>query len=202
MVSRKKEEFLQGESKYKGPNRVVILLFVLVAVAGVATFVLLNQSSVTAVQRWEGGNYNIGKSRDYDGRTINMTTVANSVEDGKIKFPLEEVINKELVYTVYKNKEGRELPLVGTETPLLAYISPAGRLVTALAICEPCRSLSFHIEGNKLVCDTCGTRWLLNDLAGISGGCTLYPPEELPYQVEAGTVMIDESVILSWNPRE
>ncbi|WP_460001777.1 Fe-S-containing protein [Paradesulfitobacterium aromaticivorans] len=37
-----------------------------------------------------------------------------------------------------------------------AYLTPAGRVMVASSFCEPCYSRRFHIEGDVLVCNTCG----------------------------------------------
>lgn len=192
MPTSKREEFLSGANRYRGPNRVVLLVFALAAVVGVGAFFLATRDN-TPVRRWEGGTYNIGQTPNYKGRTISMTDIESRVVDGKIEFPLQAVIDNSIVYTpIPSNKEVKAL---------MAYISPAGRLVVATAMCEPCRSQRFHIEGNVLVCDTCGTRWYLNDLQGISGGCPQYPPEEVPYTVENGTVKVDTKILDQWQPR-
>ena len=77
----------------------------------------------------------------------------------------------------------------GNGLPLLAYVAPSGRLVVASALCGPCHSYVFHIEGNDLVCNSCFTHWDLNTLQGKSGGCQAYPPKELTTTVQGGTVM-------------
>ncbi len=61
---------------------------------------------------------------------------------------------------------GRQTPfpgewqqLTGGSLPLIAYIAPSGSLVVASSFFEPCRSNSFHIEGEEIVFGACGTRW-------------------------------------------
>ena len=73
---------------------------------------------------------------------------------------------------------------------MLAYVAPSGRLVVASALCEPCHSYEFHIEGNDLVCNSCFTHWDLNTLEGKSGGCQAYPPMELTTVVQGDTVNV------------
>jgi hypothetical protein len=89
----------------------------------------------------------------------------------------------------------------GDALPLLAYVSPAGRLVVATSFCEPCRSDKFHIEGDSLVCDTCFTRWDLETLSGQGGGCMDYPPEEVDATVQGDTVTVAAASLESWVPR-
>jgi hypothetical protein len=89
----------------------------------------------------------------------------------------------------------------GNKLTLLSYVAPSGRLVVATAMCEPCRSTVFHIEGKQLVCDTCYTRWDLNTLKGVSGGCTAYPPSEVTATVQGDTVTIPVAALEAWAPR-
>lgn len=89
----------------------------------------------------------------------------------------------------------------GNKLALLAYVAPSGRLVVATAMCEPCRSTVFHIEGRQLVCDTCYTRWDLNTLKGVSGGCTDYPPSEVAVTVQGDSVTIPTAALEAWAPR-
>lgn len=193
MSTTKKQEFLEKRQKRRSTNRVVIGIIALVALFGVVSFAILNLNSPT-VKRWEGGTYNIGKQMDYSGKRIAMTDIDYTLEDGKLQFPVAEVVDNSFIFTEYQQDRNR--------LPILAFISPAGRLVAAVSYCEPCRSESFHIDGRDLVCDTCRTRWQLNDLRGLSGGCPNYPPEELNYEVIDGMVVISEADILSWVPRE
>lgn len=90
----------------------------------------------------------------------------------------------------------------GNVLPMLSYVAPSGRLVVATAFCEPCRSTTFHIEGNNLVCNTCFTKWDLNTLKGVEGGCTAYPPEEIAAQVQGDQVQIPTAPLEAWVPRD
>lgn len=192
-TDEKREEFLSGKQRYRGPNRVVILVFLLVAVVGVTAFVQLTRSDVEVPRRWQGGTYNIGRPVDYKGKVISQTDIPLQLQDGKILVPVDQVIKNSIVYIDYpQGKNARALA---------SFITPSGRLVVAVGMCEPCRSKRFHIDGNVLVCDTCGTRWLLADLKGLSGGCPQYPPEELPYEVQDGVAIVDEALLRDWTPR-
>lgn len=189
----KKHEFLSESTRYRGPNRIILLVFLLAAVVMVGAVYAATRSDVAMPRRWQGGTYNVGYQPNYKGKVISMTDIPSRSDSGVISFSLEEVKKNSIVYI--------DIPEAGPVDALVAYISPAGRLVVAVAMCEPCRSQRFHIDNNILVCDTCGTRWYLNDLQGISGGCPQYPPEELPYEVEGGTVRIQASLLKDWSPR-
>lgn len=86
--------------------------------------------------------------------------------------------------------------------PMLAYVAPNGSLVVATSLCEPCSGTTFHIEGDQLVCNTCGTRWFLADMSGISGGCPQYPPKIMKYTVQGNKLEIKQSDLKQWKPRQ
>jgi uncharacterized membrane protein len=135
----------------------------------------------------------VSESIDYGKRVIDLRAITSNVENGKIIISLEDVKKKDLVTFNYDQN--------GARLPLLAYISPEGKLITAVSVCEPCNSDKFHIESEDMVCNTCGTRWDLNNLHGKSGGCLKYPPDPLPSIVTGDKIQIDETIVKNWTPR-
>jgi len=129
----------------------------------------------------------------YQGRSVAMTKVEAIVGKGVVEVPVDLVKEKKLIYFEYRQGD--------TRIPMLAYITPSGRLVAAVSICEPCNSTSFHIEGNEMVCNACFTRWNLETLKGISGGCLNYPPDVLPHFIREGKAMIKGNDVMNWKPR-
>ena len=130
---------------------------------------------------------------DYTGQTISMVDIQAKVENGKISIPLDVVMEKKIVRFEYEGQ--------GLKIPLLSYVTLAGRVITAVSMCEPCRSTRFHIKDKTLVCNACYTEWNLDSLKGVRGGCIDYPPEVIPSTVEKGRILIDEKVVLNWKPR-
>jgi hypothetical protein len=135
----------------------------------------------------------VSEKVDYAGQKIAMTDIQATVDKGKISIPLDVVKEKKMVRFEYENK--------GLRVPLLAYVAPSGRVVTAISMCEPCRSTRFHIEGKKIVCNACNTEWDLETLKGIQGGCLNYPPDVIPSTIEKDRIQIDEKMITQWRPR-
>ena len=119
--------------------------------------------------------------------------IAVDIQNGIISFPLSVLLEKKFVQFDYQAEN--------TVIPLLAYISPEGKLVTSVRLCEPCNSKNFHIEGTELACGNCDTRWKLNNLEGIQGNCQKYPPAPIPSTVEGNYVHIDESIVKHWKIR-
>lgn len=140
----------------------------------------------------KNGGYSAGPV-NYKNRIIQMTDVDSYVENGKIRISISDIVNNNIVYTEYSN--GNYV------IPLMAYVAPGGRLVAAISICEPCNSRKFFIDDRALVCSTCYTRWELDGMKPISGGCQNYPPDEQKYEIEESFLVLDELIISSWTPR-
>lgn len=114
-------------------------------------------------------------------------------QNGKIILPLDIVKEKKFVKFDYTGSN--------TTIPLLAYLTEDGKVVTAISLCEPCDSKSFHIKGSNLICNSCGTTWNLNSLEALSGSCGKYPPDPLPSIVVGNEIQIDENLVTNWKRR-
>jgi hypothetical protein len=130
---------------------------------------------------------------DYWRQAIRMTDVPVKVENGKISIPLEVVKEKRIVRFEYQGN--------GIKIPLLSFMTQAGRVVTAVSVCEPCRSTRFHIKDKSIVCNSCYTEWNLETLKGIKGGCLNYPPDAIPSKIEKDRIVIEEKTVTQWKPR-
>ena len=184
-----KKEKVLGEKK-KSPWFFISLIVIAVVLGGVAFWII--HGKITANPKI-ASQQKVMDRVDYAGQTIPMTDIVAKVEKGKISIPLDLVKEKKVVRFEYEGN--------GVKIPLLAYVTLAGRVVTAISMCEPCRSTRFHIQDKTLVCNACNTEWNLETLKGIQGGCLNYPPEVIPSMVEKDRVLIEEKVVLGWRPR-
>ncbi len=194
---KKRAKFLEDEKLIrKRRNKKIFAFTAVFLVVGVALISYLNRPYESP----KGGNYNIGKAENYKNQKIDMTTVPLEVKDGKALISLDSLNEKKILYTEYR---GEKKNYYGSfdYLPINAYITPAGRVVVATSICEPCYGTKFFIQDWDLVCVACGTHWRLDDLMGLFGGCTNYPPEEFKYKVENNKIVIDESLLRNWRPR-
>jgi uncharacterized membrane protein len=185
-----KKEKVLGERKRKPYWVSLSLVVVAVLLAGVGYWVMKGH---TAVDPRVSSQPKVSGKVDYTGQTIRMVDIQAKVENGKISIPLDVVKEKKMVRFEYQGN--------GVIIPLLAYIAPSGRVVTAVSMCEPCRSTRFHINDKKLVCNACATEWNLETLKGIQGGCLNYPPDAIPSTIEKDRIQIDEKIITQWKPR-
>ncbi len=185
-----KKEKVLGEKKRKH-LWIPIPLAVVAAVLVVAGYWVIQGN--TGANPKVSSQPKVSGNLDYTGQTIRMTDIQAKIEKGKISIPLDVVKEKKMVRFEYENN--------GVKIPLLAYVTQTGRVVTAVSMCEPCRSTRFHINGKKIVCNACATEWNLETLKGIQGGCLNYPPDVIPSTVEKDRIQIDEKIVTQWKPR-
>jgi uncharacterized membrane protein len=185
-----KKEKVLGERKRK-PYWLPISLAVIAVILAAVGYWLVKGD--TAADPRVSSQPKVIEKVDYSGQTIRMTDIQAKVQNGKISIPLEVVKEKKMVRFEYENN--------GLKIPLLSYITQSGRVVTAISMCEPCRSTRFHINDKKIVCNACATEWNLETLKGIQGGCLNYPPDIIPSTIEKDHIQIDEKMVTQWKPR-
>lgn len=187
-----KKEKVLGEKKGKLSWRIVSLAGVAVVVLAVLTYWFVQRGDTASDPR-VSSQPKVAQQVDYAGQTIRMTDVSVKVENGKISIPLDVVLEKRMVRFEYEGN--------GVKIPIVSYITPAGKVITAVSMCEPCRSTRFHIKDKTLVCNACNTEWNLETLKGIQGGCLNYPPDVLPSTIVKSQIQIDERIVAQWKPR-
>lgn len=185
-----KKEKILGETRKK-PYRIPIILGIIAIVLVVVGYWIIHEKTVSASK--VSSQPKIKEKYDYTDQIIKMTDISAKMDVGKISIPIDTVKEKKLVRFEYERN--------GMKIPLLAYITPTGRVVTAVSMCEPCKSTRFHINGDKLVCNACYTEWDIETLKGIQGGCLNYPPDAIPSTIEGSQILIDEKFVAQWKPR-
>ena len=185
-----KKEKVLGEKKRKG-FWIPISLAVVAAVLVVVGYWVIQGS--TGANPGVSSQPRVSEKVDYAGQTIRMVDIQAKVENGKISIPLNVVKEKKMVRFEYENN--------GLKIPLLSYITQSGRVITAVSMCEPCRSTRFHIKDKTIVCNACATEWNLETLKGIQGGCLNYPPDVIPSTIVKDRIQIDEKIVTQWKSR-
>ena len=189
MNSESKREKLLGQKKKISTWKIIVII--LVAVALPVSWLIFKESPRAESKGISGTQ--VMDRVNYQNQSVSMTQIDVTVQRGAVEVPLDLVKNNKLVSFEYSRPDGR--------IPLLAYITPAGKLVTAVSVCEPCRSTRFHIEGDHMVCNSCFTRWDLETFKGISGSCLRYPPDVLSHEIQEGKLLIKELDLKNWKPR-
>lgn len=185
-----KKEKVLGSEKRKSSWTMALLIVFAAVLGGVAYWIIQgNTGGGSAIS----SQPKVSGRIDYSGQTIRMTDVQAKVENGKIIVPIHALKEKKIIRFEYEGK--------GLKIPLYAYLTMAGRVVTGISMCEPCKSTRFRIQDRKLVCNACDTEWQMETHKGIKGGCMNYPPEIIPHTVEKDSIVIDEKLVLDWKPR-
>lgn len=188
--NEKKQKFIQPKKSKARLYSIVGVVAVLVIIGSYFLFGnanIPNSSVKTAADIGQKVNYSPNDK-------LEQTVLDSKVENGKeLVTTLSTVKEKKFIRTEYKAD--------GKTVPLTAFIQPDGKVMVAVSFCEPCKSTSFHISGNQLICNTCGTTWDLQTLKGISGGCQTYPPQALTYSLNGDNLEIPQTVLDAWAPR-
>ncbi len=129
----------------------------------------------------------------YSSAGQQMVDISTKVENGKIIVPVELVREKKFIAFNYESSE--------SVIPMLAYVTTEGKIVTAVSMCEPCNSKRFHISGEELVCNACGSTWKVKNLEALSGGCSKYPPDAVQNVIVGNQIQIDEQTVARWQRR-
>ena len=188
--TKKNQKYIQPKKSKTGLYSIIGVVVVLVIVG---TYFFVSNS------RNSGSNpkaaADIGQKVNYSANdSLEQTVIGSKVENGKeIVATLSTVKDKKFIRTDYQAN--------GKSIPLTAFVQPDGKVMVAISYCEPCKGSTFHISGNLIICNTCGTTWDLQTLKGISGGCQAYPPQALTYSLDGDNLEIQQSTLDSWSPR-
>ncbi len=185
----KKKQFTQHQ-KSKTPLVIVAVALVVFAVVAYVMFKPAEEANV------EYFGEPVAAARSYVGKFVSMTAVEPEINGDKIQIPLSVVDENDIVFFELENSEGFVVPL-------MAYITPSGRLFAGSSMCEPCRGRTFSLAGETLFCDVCRTTYTIEDHNFISGAvaCGSYPPVNLNPVVEDGVINIELKEVLDWRIR-
>jgi hypothetical protein len=123
---------------------------------------------------------------------INSVSVKAHMEGGFITISLNEV--KEHLLVCFFDPDGKQ------EIPLIAYITPTGKLVTAMSISEHCGSRDFYLQGNDIHCSNCPSYWNMASLEAYAC-CARYYPDPLPSSLVGDRIRIDARIVRQWQSR-
>lgn len=128
----------------------------------------------------------------YSEPQVRSTPIEATMEGGFLSIPLMAVREHRIVR--FSDPERIQ------EVPLIAYITPQGKLVTAMSKSEHCGSTDFYLSGNNIHCAGCPSYWNMASLEAYAC-CQKYYPDPIPSTVVGDQVRIDPAVIRSWKSR-
>ncbi|RJQ06876.1 MAG: DUF2318 domain-containing protein [Bacillota bacterium] len=203
-VSRdKKARVIGTKPAGEGPGRRNMLRLGAAGVVVVALGLLALAAGPLGLFAGDSGPYYKLSGRRYDpSQPLQQTAIEPEYRDGSIYLDLA-TLDREGIVVFSLPDRPLTLPN-GTSfesMPVTAFVAPSGKVTAAVSFCEPCSGTSFHIRGDRLVCNACFTQWSLESLKGISGGCMDYPPDSVSYAVDGEYLVLDEWELRSWVPR-
>jgi|MudIll2142460700_1097286.scaffolds.fasta_scaffold216889_2 uncharacterized membrane protein len=161
-----------------------------VAVIALVALALLGTVAVVGYAAY-GRSYCGGGTRSCHGAGTNLNDTASaarptwidaSVEGNTISIPVSLVKTNKIV--------NFRVTYEGTSMAFMAYQLGEQNYVRA-ALCPPCRSESFSLDGDVLDCDTCHTRFSAINGEGLKGACRAYPKAEVRYTAAGDKLTMD-----------
>jgi uncharacterized membrane protein len=134
----------------------------------------------------------VAMSTMYRDDRISSTPIDAAMDAGFISIPLKVVQEKKLVRFFDPEKI--------QNIPMIAYITPQGKLVTAMSKSEHCGSTDFFLSGNDIHCASCASYWNMASMEAYAC-CQKYYPDPFPSSVVGDEIRIDPDAIRNWKGR-
>jgi hypothetical protein len=170
-------------------KRTGIFVIPLVLLAGGWIFYSYLQPGVNKVIRNQPV---VTQPASYDSNTVSMTAVAFRIDGGDIVFSLDDLRKYRLIRFEY--------PAKNIVRPVMAYIDPDGRAVTAISISDHCGSTEFEIRDNQIYCAHCPSHWDMRTMEPYAC-CGTYYPDPIASRVVGNEVRIPKDEVEKWAGR-
>jgi nitrite reductase/ring-hydroxylating ferredoxin subunit len=158
---------------------------VVIAAVSLALLVTVAAVGYVASGRAGGGGKSCcgaGGTNNATGVVARPTWIDASVEGNTVSIPVGLVENGKIV--------NFRVTYQGTNMAFMAY-QLGEQIYVRNALCPPCRSESFSLDGDVLDCDTCHTRFSATTGEGLKGACRAYPKAEAQYTVAGDKLTMD-----------
>jgi len=173
----------------RGKRWITVFGLVAVLTAGLVYFGLTltrNYHPVIADQPSTGFGTEPGNNR------VDSRLITAAIEGTDIIVPVDAVVKSGIVR--FYDPEGVQ------SVPVLAYITPRGKIVTAMSLSESCRSDDFYLEGHTIHCAHCPSYWHMESLEAYAC-CQKYYPDPVASTVERGLLRIPARTVREWRAR-
>jgi len=115
-----------------------------------------------------------------------------AVEGEDLTIPLNAVLSNKIVR--FFDPAGEQ------HVPLIAYVTPEGKIVTAMSISENCQSTDFYLKGHNIHCANCPSYWNMSSLEAYAC-CQMFYPDPIPSRLENGKIRINAATVRAWKTR-
>lgn len=178
-----------GHSQTSVFRRVGLIAFPLIVVGGGILFYLYIRPSTHSVIKQQPV---VSAAADYESTTLVMTPVSFKLDGNDIVFPLRDLLEHRFIRFEY--------PAKNIVRPIMAYIDPQGRLVTAISLSDHCGSTEFTIKDNQIYCAHCPSHWDMMTMEAYAC-CANYYPDPIPSTVVGDEIRISKAVVEKWTGR-
>ena len=170
-------------------RRVGLILIPIILIVGGVVFYSYVSPSVQSVIKKQPV---VARPDDYDSNVVTMTNVSYRLEGDDIVFSLSDLKQYRLIRFEY--------PTRTIVRPVMAYIDPQGRAVTAISLSDHCGSTEFQIKNNQIYCAHCPSHWDMMTMEAYAC-CGTYYPDPIPSKVVGNEVHIPKQEVENWAGR-
>jgi|GEM_PF-358031 nitrite reductase/ring-hydroxylating ferredoxin subunit len=157
------------------------------AIAGVLIAIIIIAISVVAVSAG-GGNTNDTQSAGgkntgniQSNGPISPTWITAETQADAVSISKSELETAGMIHFKVPAENG-DLSFMGYQQN--------GEVNIRANVCPPCRSIGFSLDGDELVCDSCGTRFEAATGGGISGACKAFPKASVAYEITGDDIVM------------
>jgi len=119
---------------------------------------------------------------------IKAKWIEPQVNGSSVSIPVNEVKNNwNVVFKVSKQ---------GSNLTYMAYTLD-GEIYIRASTCPPCRGITYTLDSDVLVCDTCATTFKAKTGVGIKGPCVNYPKAAVQYKIFDGNIVMNEADLVN-----
>jgi len=165
----RREQELELHRRKTKRNRLVIISAVIVAITGISLYFAL-----------------LGRTEE-NHMPVQAMWVEPDVVGDTVSMPASEVENNRNIHFKVETQTG--------DMHFMAYILN-GEIQVRASSCPPCRGISYSLDRDILVCDTCATTFIAETGDGIEGACVYFPKAPVPYEVINGSIVTKKADLL------
>lgn len=123
---------------------------------------------------------------------IASVPVTARMEGNAVVIPLQAVLDAKIVR--FFDPEGVQA------VPVIAYVTPEGKIVTAMSLSENCRSTDFYLKGHNIHCASCPSYWNMSSLEAYAC-CQMFYPDPIPSTLVNAQIRVDAEILRKWKTR-
>jgi nitrite reductase/ring-hydroxylating ferredoxin subunit len=160
-------------------TKVVVIVLIALALLGGAAAVGYAAYGKAYCGRGTRSCHAVGTDRDDTASAARPIWVEASVEGNTVSIPVSLLETSKIV-NFRVTSDGNDMAFMAYQLEDQTYVRTA--------LCPPCRSESFSLDGDVLDCDTCHTRFNATTGEGLKGACRAYPKTEVQLTVAGDRV--------------